>query len=77
MRAMMAQAAAVFPASMQVPASATTGTPIALAYGYVWATGKRAEYYQLQNIDAPNDMFLNYSRCGVWLLGEGEWDGCT
>ena len=27
MRAMMAQAAAVLPASMQVPASATTGTP--------------------------------------------------
>lgn len=30
-------------------ASETTGTPIALAYGYAWATGKRAEYYQLQN----------------------------
>jgi hypothetical protein len=27
MRAMMAEAAAVLPASMQVPASATTGTP--------------------------------------------------
>ena len=31
MRAMIAQAAAVFPASMQVPASATTGTPRTLS----------------------------------------------
>ncbi len=58
-------------------ASDATGTPVPLSYGYVWATGKRAEYFQLLDIDAPNDMFLNYSRLGIWLLGEGEWDGCT
>ena len=35
MREMMAQAAAVLPASMQVPASATTGTPFVVERGVV------------------------------------------
>lgn len=55
-------------------ASETTGAPIPLAYGYVWVTGKRAEYYQLQ--DTGNST-MNYTRLGIWLLGHGEWDGCT
>jgi len=53
-------------------ASETTGTPIPLAYGYVWATGKRAEYYMLQNTGSS---YLDYTRVGIWLLGHGEWDG--
>jgi hypothetical protein len=53
-------------------ASETTGTPIPLAYGYVWATGKRHAYYMLQQ---TGDWGLDYTRVGFWLLGHGEWDG--
>ena len=53
-------------------ASDATGTPMQLSYGYAWATGKRAEYYQMQN---TGNSALDYSRAGIWLLGEGEWDG--
>ncbi|MDR3797956.1 MAG: hypothetical protein P4K93_07375 [Terracidiphilus sp.] len=53
-------------------ASETTGTPIPLSYGYVWATGKRHAYYMLQDT-GNND--LDYTRVGIWLLGHGEWDG--
>lgn len=56
-----------------VPSSATTGAPIPLSYGYVWATGKRAEYYMLQNTGSKD---IDYTRVGIWLLGHGEWDGC-
>ncbi|MHB1794610.1 MAG: Ig-like domain-containing protein [Acidobacteriaceae bacterium] len=55
-------------------ASDTTGTPIPLAYGYQWATGKRAEYYMTQN---TNNEYTDYWRAGIWLLGHGEWDGCV
>jgi hypothetical protein len=55
-------------------ACGTTGTPIPLAYGYAWATGKRAEYYELQN---TGNSSMDYTRVGIWLLGHGEWDGCT
>lgn len=55
-------------------ASDTTGTPIALAYGYVWVTGKRNAYYMLQETGTDA---LNYTRAGIWLLGHGEWDGCS
>lgn len=55
-------------------ASETTGTPIPLSYGYVWATGKRHAYYMLQ--DTGNSA-LDYTRVGFWLLGHGEWDGCS
>jgi hypothetical protein len=53
-------------------ASSTTGTPIPLTYGYVWATGKRQEYYELQNTGSS---WMDYTRLGIWLLGHGEWDG--
>ncbi|MDR3723259.1 MAG: hypothetical protein P4K83_02065 [Terracidiphilus sp.] len=53
-------------------ASETTGTPIPLSYGYVWATGKRHAYYTLQNTGYSG---LDYTRAGIWLLGHGEWDG--
>lgn len=53
-------------------ASETTGSPIPLSYGYVWATGKRHAYYTLQNTGLRG---LDYTRVGIWLLGEGEWDG--
>lgn len=53
-------------------ASETTGTPIALAYGYVWVTGKRHAYYQLLNTGISK---LDFTRVGIWLLGHGEWDG--
>ncbi len=53
-------------------ASATTGTPAAWAYGNVWVTGYRKDYYMLQ--DTGND-WMDYVRVGRWLLGEGEWDG--
>ncbi|QNI34541.1 hypothetical protein H7849_11960 [Alloacidobacterium dinghuense] len=55
-------------------ASDTTGTPIPLAYGYAWVTGKRAEYFMLQN---TGNKYLDYTRVGIWLLGHGEWDGCN
>jgi hypothetical protein len=50
----------------------TTGTPIPLSYGYVWATGKRHAYYMLQDTLNNN---MDYTRLGIWLLGHGEWDG--
>jgi hypothetical protein len=53
-------------------ASLTTGQPIPLAYGFVWATGKRQEYYELQNTGSS---WMDYTRLGIWLLGDGEWDG--
>lgn len=61
------------PTTLGSSAAETTGTPIALAYGYNWVTGKRDAYYMLQ--DTGND-WLDYTRVGRWLLGEGEWDGC-
>jgi len=66
----MSTAIATLPSSI----SDTVGTPAALAYGYVWVTGKRAAYYQLQDTGNSN---LDYTRLGIWLLGEGEWDGCS
>jgi hypothetical protein len=53
--------------------SETTGTPIALAYGYNWVTGKRDAYFQLQDTGSS---WMDFTRVGRWLLGEGEWDGC-
>lgn len=50
----------------------TTGTPIPLAYGYQWVTGKRIAYYTLQETGLSG---LDYTRAGIWLLGHGEWDG--
>ncbi len=55
-------------------ASDTTGKPIPLTYGYAWVSGKRAEYYTLEN---TNDTVNVYTRLGIWLLGHGEWDGCS
>jgi hypothetical protein len=55
-------------------ASETTGTPIPLTYGYAWVTGKRHAYYMLQD---TGDDYMDYHRVGIWLLGHGEWDGCT
>lgn len=55
-------------------ASTTTGTPIPLAYGYVWATGKRTAYYMLEN---TGESRRDFTRVGFWLLGHGEWDGIT
>jgi hypothetical protein len=57
-------------------ASDTTGTPIPLAYGYAWATGKRHAYYQLGEPLTTGNSALDYTRVGIWLLGHGEWDGC-
>jgi len=53
-------------------ASDTTGTPIPLAYGYGWVTGKRQEYYQLLNTGNAN---MDFTRLGIWTTGHGEWDG--
>ena len=50
----------------------TTGQPIPLSYGYVWATGKREAYYMLQDTGTAA---LDYTRAGFWKLGHGEWDG--
>jgi hypothetical protein len=55
-------------------ASQTTGTPIPLSYGYVWVTGKRDSYYTLQD---TGNSHIDYHRVGRWLLGHGEWDGCS
>ena len=66
-----------------MPSSATTqassasdlpGTPIPLAYGYVWATGKRVAYYMLEN---TGESRRDFTRVGIWLLGHGEWDGVS
>lgn len=53
--------------------SESTGTALPLAYGYVWGTGKRAEYYEIQN---TGNSGLDYTRVGRWILGDGEEDGC-
>ena len=53
-------------------ASSTTGSPIPIAYGYQWATGKRVAYVMLQD---TGSIHLDYTRAGIWLLGHGEWDG--
>jgi hypothetical protein len=45
---------------------------VPLSYGYVWATGKRVAYYQLQNTGSS---WMDYTRVGFWQLGLGEWDG--
>jgi hypothetical protein len=55
-----------------IDSSQTTNAPAALAYGYVWVTGKRLSYFELQN--TGNDD-LDFTRVGFWCLGEGEWDG--
>jgi len=55
-------------------ASQTTGTPIPLSYGYVWVTGKRHAYYTMQD---TGNKTMDYTRVGAWLLGHGEWDGCS
>lgn len=59
--------------TQQIETSDTSGSPIALAYGYVWATGKRLAYFMLQN---TGNSTLDYTRVGAWALGRGEWDGC-
>jgi hypothetical protein len=59
------------PATQGSSAAETTGTPIPLSYGYVWATGKRHAYYAF-----PGSKPTWYTRAGAWLLGHGEWDGC-
>lgn len=60
------------PTTLASSACETSGTPVPLSYGYVWVTGKRQNYYMLQN--TGND-WMDYSRVGMWLLGHGEWDG--
>ena len=55
-------------------ASETTGTPIALAYGYQLVTGKRHAYFEIQD---TGNSYMDFSRVGIWLLGHGEWDGCN
>lgn len=56
-----------------IDTASTTSSPCAWAYGYVWATGKRESYFELQNTGDHN---LDFTRIGFWILGEGEWDGC-
>lgn len=60
------------PTTLASSAVETTGTPIPLSYGYVWATGKRQAYFMLQNTGRST---MDYVRMGFWLLGHGEWDG--
>src|SRR4051794_30714594 len=55
-----------------VPSAVTTGSPIPLGYGYVWGTGKRLNYFQLQN---TGDQKLDLTHVGMWALGADEWDG--
>lgn len=64
------------PTTQSSSASETTGTPIALAYGYAWVTGKRDAYYQLGEPLTTGNQALDYTRVGRWKLGHGEWDGC-
>jgi hypothetical protein len=59
--------------TVAVDSSTTTNAAVPLCYGPVWVTGKRLDYYELQNTGNDN---LDYTRVGLWLLGEGEWDGC-
>lgn len=51
----------------------TSGTPMPLCYGFIWATGKRLEYYMTENTGTDT---TDWWRVGFWGLGEGEWDGC-
>jgi hypothetical protein len=60
--------------TQQISTADTSGSPIQLAYGYVWATGKRLAYYMRENTSNNN---LDYTRVGAWALGLGEWDGCN
>ena len=55
-----------------IDSSQTTSAPAPLAWGFVWVTGKRLEYYTLQNTGNHN---VDFTRVGFWALGEGEWDG--
>jgi hypothetical protein len=56
-----------------VDSASTPGSVLPLAYGYVWATGRRAAYFEVQNTGIIS---LDFTRVGFWILGEGEWDGC-
>lgn len=60
------------PTTVASSACETSGTPIALAYGYNWVTGKRLNYHMLQNTGSS---WQDYCRVGMWALGHGEWDG--
>jgi len=60
--------------TQQISSADTSGSPIALAYGFQWVTGKRLDYTQLQN---TGNSHLDFTRIGFWGLGEGEWDGCN
>jgi hypothetical protein len=60
------------PTTLASSAVETTGTPIPLGYGFIWATGKRAQYNMLQNTGHSS---MDYTRVGMWLLAHGEWDG--
>ena len=51
---------------------ANAGAAVALNYGFNWITGQKLQYNMLQNTGSPN---LDYTRVGMWLLGEGEMDG--
>ncbi len=51
-----------------------TGAAIALLYGYNWVSGQRLQYRTLTN---TNNDHLDYTRVGMWGLGEGEVDGCS
>lgn len=52
----------------------TVGSPIPLAYGYAWVTGKRDAYWMMQNTGYSH---TDFHRVGRWFLGHGEWDGCS
>src|SRR5260370_17957164 len=54
-------------------APAGAGAAIALNYGYCWLTGQRLQYRTLLN---TNNTYLDYTRIGMWGLGDGEMDGC-
>jgi hypothetical protein len=43
-----------------------------LSYGFVWVTGKRDAYFQIQD---TGNHHMDYTRVGRWMLGHGEWDG--
>ena len=51
----------------------TAGQAIALNYGYNWLTGFKGPGRTLLN---TGNTYLDYTRIGIWLLGEGEMDGC-
>jgi hypothetical protein len=50
----------------------TAGSAVPIAYGYQWVTGSKLQGITLT--DTGNDN-LDYTRVGMWLLGDGEWDG--